>query len=518
MTSRSHLPDQPADPADSGNSAHSADPPAPPASPSRGLWSPRVFLFSFLAFLCYTTGLSLLTPLHGSPDEPVHEIYGYQVVTGNIPLESERVLAPRYLRSGAPDCWRTTRSQTAWCSPPLSSDATLREMGTSAVNYPPLYYALTHQPLRFLSGAAALWAVRACSALLFSLLAAFGVSAFAAGLPHRREACIALTVLTPAFFTFAGFSNPQSLEIGAALAMAGCLIPLLRPLPPRETARRWIAGGCAALLLIMARPVGPYWAIAMCLLLAGVFGRERVRTYIRTRAFAMFMALCAAGCLAWLAWTRISTIYGPTPTEVTNDGWSALTLRLLGNFRYYMHETIGTGGWRSVTTSVPVTVLYWVVLFAVVAAAWRWGQRRHRLSIALAFISLPLSAVLMNTLVLSRTTFPIWQGRYGFPFLFPLFWVCVAVIATSGRRRTNISGALERATSALFFLATVDITVRMAWRFYAGITTAPLWRVLTDTPPHALIGAALAIAVAGTYLVLTWRSTRRCADSCPPVI
>ncbi|MDE1653701.1 DUF2142 domain-containing protein [Actinotignum sanguinis] len=512
MTPRPHRPAPPAAP---------AAPPAPtdpPAPTARGLWSPRIFLFSFLAFLCYTTGLSLLTPLQGSPDEPVHEIYGYQVVTGNIPLESERVLAPRYLRSGAPDCWRTTRAQTAWCSPPLSSDATLREMGTSAVNYPPLYYALTHQPLRFLSGAAALWAVRICSALLFSLLAAFGVSAFVAGLPHRLEACIALTVLTPAFFTFAGFSNPQSLEIGAALAMAGCLIPLVQSLSPRETARRWIAGGCAAVLLILARPVGPYWAIAMCLLLAGVLGRERVRTYIRTRAFGIFMALCAAGCLGWLTWTRISTIYGPTPTEVINDGWGALTLRLLGNFRYYMHETIGTAGWRSVTTSVPVTVLYWVVIFAVVAAAWHGGKARHRVSIALAFISLPLSAVLMNTLVLSRTTFPIWQGRYGFPFLFPLFWVCVMLIATSGRRRSTVSGALARATSALFFLATVDITVRMAWRFYAGITTAPLGRVLTDTPPHALIGAALAITVAGTYLVFTWRYARRCADSPAPVI
>ncbi|MDY5150862.1 hypothetical protein, partial [Actinotignum timonense] len=78
------------------------------------------------------------------------------------------------------------------------------------------------------------------------------------------------------------------------------------------------------------------------------------------------MALCAAGCLGWLTWTRISTIYGPTPTEVINDGWGALTLRLLGNFRYYMRETIGTAGWRSVTPSVPVTVLYWVVIFAVV--------------------------------------------------------------------------------------------------------------------------------------------------------
>ncbi|MFE1522744.1 hypothetical protein [Schaalia turicensis] len=476
---------------------------APPRMHAQ-LFNGRTFITAFLLFLMYTMGMSLLTPLQGSPDEPAHEIYGYEVVTGNLPITSKTVMAPAYLRAGAPDCWRFEILETVFCSPAVTADNTLIETTTSADNYPPLYYFLTHQPLKYLSGKSALWAMRLCSAVLFSALAATGVSSLVAGLRHRYAPFWALGLLTPACFMFAGVSNPQAMEISAALAMGGFLIPLLTHPSAREARWRWILGGCAALLVILSRPVGPYWAIGICLLLAGIVGWRDILQHLKNIGFWIFLAICAGGSGIWMWWSRIGDTYGPEPTILINDGWAALTGRMGLFIPYYMRETIGTAGWRSVTSSIPIAVLYWVVIFAVIGGAFWYGRLHQRITIALALLYLPFSAVLMNTLVLDFTTYPIWQGRYALPFLFPFLWVCVTLLVVKGGLPTHIQRWGGRGITALFALATVDLTVRMAWRFYTGMATQPITDIFTSTPPRALLGMGLACVAAIIGCALVW--------------
>ncbi|MDK7229743.1 hypothetical protein QP444_10760, partial [Winkia sp. UMB1185] len=87
------------------------------------------------------------------------------------------------------------------------------------------------------------WGIRVLSSGLFAGLAALGFSSLYAGLRSAALPYLTIGLLAPGFYSLSGFSNPQSMEIGAALALTGFLLPLLNHGPAREELWRWI-GGC----------------------------------------------------------------------------------------------------------------------------------------------------------------------------------------------------------------------------------------------------------------------------------
>ncbi|MGJ9695373.1 hypothetical protein ACRQHA_08620 [Actinotignum sp. GS-2025b] len=475
----------------------------------------KMFLLAFLGFFIYAMGLSLLTPLNGGPDETQHEIYGYAVVTGQIPQKSIRVEAPAFLRRGDPDCWRHDPAATAFCSRIFTTNDELISQGTSAVNYPPLYYYLTHWPLLLASGKYVLWGIRVLSAGLFAGLAALGFSSLYAGLRSAALPYLTIGLLAPGFYSLSGFSNPQSMEIGAALALTGFLLPLLNRVPAREELWRWIGGGLAAIPLICARPVGPYWAILLCLLFAIIFGRVAVRHYLRTPGFWIFLGLCALGCLAWFGWNYLASTYGKAPDPVANKGAFRMGLQILGTMPYYIHETIGTAGWRNVEPSSPVSLCYVIFFACLLIAVYRAGARHHRRAVIFGVVVLPFSALLLNTAVADRIPLVMWQGRYWFPFFFPFLVTCAAALLqhhelrerTDSARDSRLIPVLSLAGALLFAVTTIDFTVRMAWRFYVGLRT-PVFAVLWTTPPRALLGLLLCVGLSCVVAYLVVRRYR----------
>ncbi|MGJ9695676.1 hypothetical protein ACRQHG_00625 [Actinotignum sp. GS-2025a] len=490
-------------------------PHSPRSLPERGtrVFHLRLWLFLTALFFLLTITFPLLTPVHGGPDEQQHLIYGYGVVTGQVPV-SETVLAPEFLGQSSKSCWQR-EFLPATCQQPMDSHATdLVPLPTTAANYPPLYYALSHWPLLFLSGTPAIWAIRFFSAGLFAMLCALGVTALACGTKQRSHCfavcALSLPVLTPAFFQVGGYANPQVLELGAMLWLAGLLIPLTRLSPgradrsakrifPRTTVTtRLLLATLAAALVTLSRPTGPVWPIIFCLVLAVACGFRRCLGYIRLRAMWVFIAVNICASLLWLAWNAISSTTRPlhsfvrviTPQEWARD--------LLEKREFYLTDTIGAVRWTLYENGNPIRAY---ALFLVLLLILALLVHRFRTSLALVCgaLSIPAIALASSIAVSGRAGFEFWQARYGFPMVFAMLMLASYTVCVSLRRMRVLPWVLAFSGGIVFASTAVEYFIQLIGRYWRGgisliISRDDLNEALALAPPSVTYSLYLGYA------------------------
>ncbi|MBR5951351.1 MAG: DUF2142 domain-containing protein, partial [Actinomycetaceae bacterium] len=221
---------------------------------------PRLRLWFLYFFLIFTisAGLSLITPHYGGVDEKMHFIYLYNVLDGDIPMESPIEAVPSWILEADSACWAFNGHQSARCAGEVdASHVSPAATATSAANYPPLYYLLVGWPIKFFSGTAALRAARILSSVLFAALAALGLAFVRTKNTRFRMDLLALVTITPAAYAFSGFVQPQAMEIGAAIALIGLLLPLR--FVPEEARLRLVWAIPITFLLVASRPTGMWW-------------------------------------------------------------------------------------------------------------------------------------------------------------------------------------------------------------------------------------------------------------------
>lgn len=464
-----------------------------------------VFFFSFLCFLALTAGIALVTPIYGGPDEVSHSIYAWAVVDGQVPMSSWDVSGPKYLSEAYPECWKFKVDVASSCQGLLNpSDTETVTLSTSAANYPPLYYALVGWPMLFLSGAEAFIAVRLVSALLFSLILAYGIAAlYRSDLPNRAVLAIgASAFLVPSAFALGGVINPQALEISAAFALGCVLLPLV--FSRGGASRRLIEAAVLVALVILSRPIGPYWPFLLCIVLLIAMGKDQLVWLFRRAQTWVFIGAAAISSGVWLYWRQVVSSVTESTTDPSADcKFGCAVVNTANQWLNWTKNTVSLAGWVDTEPSALYVTIYLFFMFGVLFLAAVVGLRRRRIAVWLGLAIIPGSAILIETL----TVYPgmMWQARYALPFVIPFCAFAFAHIVQSSRlserelRRLSFYGILAWAIVQVAFLG------RAVYRFWVGIGDGPYSAILDLAPAYTLFGLGLAIVgVLAELLGVMW--------------
>lgn len=397
----------------------------------------RILLFRvatiFVPLLLVTGSFSALHPMSGYPDENVHPRYAYAVVTGQLPVADDaQVTVPSYLTAEQPGCWRFESRIPATCAlaDPMSAHGSepVRAI-TTAANYPPLYYALVGWPLRWATGHEAVMLTRWLSAAFFSALAATAVVALTSRPGSERIGLVAPWLILPGTLSLGGAINPQGLEIGAAMLLAGCAWPLARD--PARPIPRITGMTVAAVLLILSRPSGPIWAVELTAL-AAIAVLPALRRPLPGRVLRGYVLACAAACGAWLAW-RVWTrpeATGPAPEGRPGCGWLCVTGHLSSYIWYHARRTIGVTGWDDAPMPPAAAAVCLALLATLLVAALVRGTRTVRIALSVGVLLIPLSAIAIERQTVAIAGY-MWQARYALPLVIPLIWLAAQTALAS---------------------------------------------------------------------------------------
>ncbi|OCA95236.1 hypothetical protein ACU21_04565 [Actinobaculum suis] len=421
----------------------------------------------FAALFAVAFGLSLLTAPFAGPDEQAHFRYGYAVVTGQAPLESDTVLVPRYLAAADMQCWNDHPEDVRTCpAANLHAGNTEIRVPTTAANYPPLHYLLTCWPLLFTQGPLALIAVRFLSAAVFSVLTSYGLSQLSrAGRRGRAALPIFAALLFPTCLAVGSVLNPQALELGCAIAFAGLCIRLLGSAaapavtnsPGKDSSRADYAqsnspsaSAIAAIpsgrillamapilvLWILARPVGPFWVAVVAVVFALALGWRTCLALLRRRELWIAAASAFAACLVWLWWRYLSAATVPVAGNVD---YGELLLQVFSKLQLHLSSVLA---WVSVPVPNYLRYLAEALLIgALIIGIWR-GNRREKIALAAGIVFFPLTILVVNGQVYAEAGY-MWQLRYSYALLMPILMLaCYAAASRNQEPATQKKGGI----------------------------------------------------------------------------
>lgn len=472
-----------------------------------------------LAALGLATVSALLVPLMALPDEPAHAGHAAAVVRGHLVGEDRVVVdsqsgftrtetiapVPRAYADldALPVCFAFRPEVTADCAPPVADTPGPETPGASTVGtYAPPWYALVGWPTLVFEPWGALLAARVLGAVLFSLLMGMAAaSAWRVG-ASRWGLVGLLLAMPPVAVHLAGGINPSGTEIGAAVALWAASAELLLAPRHRAAVGRWVV---AAVLLAVARPLGPVLVVGVTLATALVLDRSQGRlpdvagdTRVRRAVAGVVVVVVAA--LAWsLARGTLAAFSGfPEP------GLGALgTLRRsIGLVPERLTEMVGVLGWADVTLPRVLVAAWLAAVVVLLVVAMRRADRRARAWLAVLagiVLLLPIVADLRSAATIGF----VWQGRYTLPVAVGLP-VLAGILLDRAGERVRVGPA-----PAVVLVATGHVVALLAVgrRFQVGIP-ADLWTHLTGgawEPPVA-DGLLLAIGlVSGILPLLTLR-------------
>src|SRR5665811_410723 len=122
-------------------------------------------------------------------------------------------------------CYHFDPAVTADCQPPVSESDDLVEALTTVSRYPPVYYWIVGLPSIGLTGARALYAMRAVSAILATILIGLGLVTASPGRRWWLSVGV-LAAFTPMTAFLVGTVNPNGAEIAAAIGLGVAVLGL----------------------------------------------------------------------------------------------------------------------------------------------------------------------------------------------------------------------------------------------------------------------------------------------------
>ncbi|MGV3759764.1 MAG: DUF2142 domain-containing protein [Actinomycetota bacterium] len=489
---------------------------------------------------------SFATPLMHAPDEWAHAVRAAAVWDGTLHGRDQRtesrpapdgsvvrgtmthVTVPSAymeLRTMS-DCYMFKPEVPATCAPPVSSDETAVPGYTYVGTYQPTYYLLVGWPTRLLDPRAALYAMRAVSAVIGGALLGLGIaSAHRCGRSHLLLAGAALAATPQALFLI-GVVNPSGLEIAAAFATVLGLLELVRGHgPPSRALLAQVAGSAA--LLAATRPLSPLLLAVLVAADAHVgLTRHRWRELVADRAArhaALSVGVVTSAASAWVVSTHAYDAFTGISIPGLSPGAAARQhVELLG---FRTRQLVGYFG--TVDTPLPeVAIWSWVLATALLVAAsvWmgRWLQRAAVVGLLAVAMLLPLASEVSR----AATYGFIWQGRYGLPIVvgLPILSAWVVADRSGDRLRTVARRWLPITLGVAMAAAHVVAHLTYMTRVVVGRPN-PWWRYLTaegwrpPIPVAVLLAAAVASASAfGAVLALSRRPDPAVRAADPSVV
>ena len=228
-----------------------------------------------------------------------------------------------------------------------------------------------------------------------------------------------LAATTPMVLFIASGFSPSGPEIGAAMCVTAVVLRLGRAEPPTRLV--WFALAAGGAVLGCSRSLGPFYLLAI----VGVFvvqgGPKRAWRVIREGGWVAAAAVAAAGIgvAANLAWGLAVQPSPPLdPGSVLSAVWPSIK-----EVPEVLAHDVGRFGWADVGMHPLAYVSWGAVVVGLVAVAFRVGERRQRVVLAVVIGGCFAGTVAIAAAVIFQTHFPMY-GRYALPL-----WIMVPLVA-----------------------------------------------------------------------------------------
>lgn len=378
-----------------------------------------VFIFFALLFFSIFAVWGLSTPLMALPDEPVHAIRAVALDRGGELIGTNTagsgnantvVTVPElYAHLGAiPGCYADHPHVTAACAPSDAGTSTATPVVIYVGRYPPLYYAFVGLPSFFTVSPTGVRLMRLFSSALSAILLALALTSIVAWSRSRLLLAGLALAATPQLFFLGGGINPSGFEVSAAICLWCSLLVLAlerRDDPPLGLI---VTVAISASLLILARPLSPFWAVCIALTVAALAGWRTVVSLLRRRTVQWALgvvAVCGALALAWIvgahALDHLPT-GGFVPTHLSDV---SIFLNAFGETAVILRSAVGDFGWLD-TNSPLFTYVVWGIGIVFVGGLAALTARRREVGVLAILV---VASVLVPVLIIAEPA-----RRYGF--------------------------------------------------------------------------------------------------------
>jgi len=422
--------------------------------------------------------------LAGSPFEPsaaaraAFEQLGEQSADPSSPVSAESVLwtarltrefrVPRRLGATPFGCNAQRSTESAACLDRLPPPELRSVLPSGTGAYQPFSYLLPGALMRAAeTPTGALRLGRIGSGAIATLLLVLAVAALAGRQAGGLSLLGVAAAVTPMVVFSASLLSASGPEIAAAVLVLAALLRLTRPDP----APWWVGAGlvAGAVVLVVTRFLGPVVLVLALLAVAVARPPGCLRSVLARngRRSAIAAAGVAAATAAGLAW---QLTYMPEP-ELTVSRLTGAVAPSVAELPGVLRQAVGDFGALDTPLPVPVVLVWWALVAALVAGGLRLGGRRER--VAIAGLGVVVLALTVAVDVGERQTGYSVQGRHVLPALVALPLLAGEVVW--GRRAAVGAQALARLSIAGFALVA-------GVHFVAWWTSARRWAVGTDGP------------------------------------
>ncbi len=378
-------------------------------------------------------------------------------------------------------------------------------VASAAARYDPLFYWLIGTAARPVNGYHALYVMRAVAAALCAAMVALAAWAVAVWARTRWPLLALMVGLTPVVLYSLSMTAPNGLEMAAALAFWACLLGLHDARLDANTRRSLLlAAGFSGVVLVLPRSLGPLWLAAGLVTVAVTTGTGRLLTLYRRqpRAFVLPAVAVLLATVVGIAWTLLAQSNFPTPqahpstdTPLPSE-WTQPPLWLL--------QSIAAFPRRSEPAAPIVYVVWGLMLTALFVVAASRAGRRHRIALLMGLaVSIAVPAAL--TLVTYSRLGPVWQGRYGMPYMLGVALLAGLCLDAGATRRPRV-GVVAAALAAMLVGHAVSILgVFGKEQRHSPLAGTEAW---ITVPPWTLLALVCLALVCWTGALLLFRPAR----------
>jgi len=472
------------------------------------------------------------TPLAGVPDEPSHVVYAAATVRGTsgevVPADSDRRALVSYAVPGwitslpnKPDwpCFAAPRYTTADCQSALTESGDSAPTLTSVSRYQPIYYWIVGIPTISMTGSGALYAMRAMSVALATLLIGLGLASAA---PRRRPwlSIGVLVAFTPMVAFLIGGINPNGAEIVASIGLAVAILGVADESP--TTRRIWFQVASISILgsyLAWARP----YSWLNLVVVAGVtlmLNRRSVGACVRSRPSAATAIGLSISVATLTAVAYDVLIQGPLRSTLQAGQRQAHPRAPFGEILAtvveksggFLADTIGRFGWLDHTVPWPLQIVWLMFLGALVAMAWTVGQQGDRLPL-FAIVAGSVFVVPVAVMWIAFGSPWGYQARYALPLVVLVGISSVFVLGLRGVKnfqwlhRAILGGfgvfaPLTMTISVILSMSRYSIGMPLAW---SDILSFEFLRDAAWLPPAEALGVVFVGLIALAAITPTLR-------------
>jgi len=326
-------------------------------------------------------------------------------------------------------------------------------VASGAARYNPVFYWLVGTPALPFDGDAALYAMRASSALLCCLVLAAAI-AVARRFSRTWWPTTALVVAVTPMVTYS-FALPAAngLEIASGVLLWVCLLSLRRPRPPAVQSRLIALGSAAAVVLGTTRALGPLWLALILATWLLLTGRARVTTLVREnrRAVLWGVTLVGLAALAGAAWSLTAGTNAPanTPSFHRGEPWSHLPIAM----PWWVVQSVGvfpTAVELAPKAMYVIGLTMYGALLVLAKPVLRTVWRPMAVIVAVS-AAIPVATTIMTFDRLGLS----WQGRYGLPYAVGLFLIAGYALDSRRAPRPDRNGELCAGAAGFWLVATL---------------------------------------------------------------